>query len=187
MTLVQGRECGECVACCKFLEIPELKKPADVLCHNCTGNSCGIYDSRPSVCRGWYCVWRVEKELPDAMRPDKCGVMFCLDRDAQPQTIFDSFFIVGRTLTAGGRSVFDSPAVITAMQVLTKNGTGAVPVFGSWEFGLKSLLYPSGPLADAIAHPTTTPFGHLIVQALGWRAQYGKLLRAVGVVPNFVY
>ncbi|TKW70576.1 MAG: hypothetical protein DI543_28680, partial [Bradyrhizobium icense] len=77
---------------------PELKKPVDVLCKHCTGHSCSIYDSRPSVCRGWYCVWRVEKDLPDDMRPDKCGVMFSLDGDAQPQTIFDNFFIVGRTL-----------------------------------------------------------------------------------------
>jgi hypothetical protein len=185
MALVQGRECGECIACCKFLEIPELAKPADVLCQNCTGHSCAIYDSRPAVCRGWYCVWRVEQQLSDEMRPDKCGVMFALDGEAPPQTIFDSFFIVGRTLTGGGRSTFDTPAVTAAMQVLTKGGTGAVPVFGSWEFGLKALLYPSGPLAHAIANPATTPYGHLVAEAQAWRARYAQVLRSVGVVPNF--
>lgn len=189
MALVQGRECGECIACCKFVEInePELKKPVDVLCKHCTGHSCSIYDSRPSVCRGCYCVWRVEKDLPDDMRPDKCGVMFSLDGDAQPQTIFDNFFIVGRTLKGGDRAAFDSPAVTAALQILTKSGTGAVPLFGSWQLGAKSLLYPNGPLAHAIQHPTTTPFGHLVVEALGWRARYGQVLRSMGMVPNFLH
>ena len=187
MSLVQGRECGECTACCKFLEIPELNKPVDVLCQHCTGHSCGIYESRPAVCRGWYCVWRVEKELSDDVRPDKCGVMFSLDGDGRPQTIFDHFFIVGRTLAGGDRSTFDTPAVAAALQVLTKNGTGAVPVFGSWESGLKSLLYPSGELAHAIQFPATTPFVHLAAEVLEWRARYAQVLRSVGVVPNFTY
>jgi hypothetical protein len=187
MTLVQGRECGECIACCKFVEIPELKKPADVLCQHCTGHSCGIYDSRPSICRSWYCVWRVEKELSDELRPDRCGVMFSLDGDAQPQTIFDNFFIVGRTLAGGDRAAFDTPAMKAALQVLTKNNTGAVPVFGSWEFGLKRLLYPNDALAHAILNPTTTPFGHLVVEAMGWRARYGQVLRSVGVAANFLH
>jgi hypothetical protein len=78
-------------------------------------------------------------------------------------------------------------AVKAALQVLTKNGTGAVPVFGSWEFGLKRLLYPNDALAHAILNPTTTPFGHLVVEALGWRARYGQVLRSVGVAANFLH
>lgn len=187
MALVPGRECGDCVACCKSLEIqePQLTKPAEVLCQHCTGHSCGIYDNRPSVCRGWYCVWRVEKDLSDDMRPDKCGVMFTLDGDRQPQTLFDSFFIIGRTLAEGDRSAFDTPVVAAALQIVTKGGTGAVPVFGSWEYGLKALLYPNGPLVDAILHPATTPFGYLAVEAQGWRARYAQVLHSVGVVPTF--
>jgi hypothetical protein len=77
--------------------------------------------------------------------------------------------------------------VTAALQILTKRGTGAVPLFGSWQLGAKSLLYPSGPLAHAIQHPTTTPFGHLVVEALGWRARYGQVLRSMGLVPNFLH
>lgn len=120
------------------------------------------------------------------MRPDKCGVMFALDGDRQPQTIFDNFFIVGRTLAEGDRSAFDTPVVAAALQILTKSGTGAVPVFGSWEHGLKALLYPNGPLAHAIQHPATTPFGYLAIEAQGWRARYAQTLRSVGVTPNFL-
>jgi hypothetical protein len=184
MNLVQGRECGGCVACCKTLEIhdPQIAKPADTLCKHCSGHGCGIYDTRPPVCRDWYCLWRRDQNLPDHLRPDQCGVIFSIDGEDQPRTIFESFFVVGRSLE-NDRSVFDAPAVNAALQTFAQYGT---PVFLSWELGTKGLLYPNGPLADAIERPSTTPYGTVVVQALGWRARYGELLRSVGIVPNFL-
>ncbi len=184
MNLVQGRECGGCVACCKTLEIqdPQIAKPADTLCKHCTGHGCSIYDTRPPTCRDWYCLWRREQNLPDQLRPDQCGVIFSIDGEDRPRTIFESFFVVGRSLE-NDRSVFDAPAVNAALQVFAQYGT---PVFLSWELGTKGLLYPNGPLADAIERPSTTPYGTVVVQALGWRARYGELLRRVGIVPNFL-
>jgi hypothetical protein len=76
--LVSGRECGSCTVCCKSLKInvPELKKLADVLCDHCTqGVGCKIYETRPSVCKGWYCGWRRMRYLNDDWRPDRCGVL----------------------------------------------------------------------------------------------------------------
>jgi hypothetical protein len=74
---VPGRECGSCTACCKLPEIdlPELKKPADMMCPNCTGEGCEIYEARPSVCRTYYCIWRRIGALPESARPDRLGVM----------------------------------------------------------------------------------------------------------------
>jgi hypothetical protein len=76
--LVPGRECGSCTVCCKTLKInvPELKKLAAVLCDHCTeGVGCKIYETRPSVCAGWYCGWRGMPYLNDDWRPDRCGVL----------------------------------------------------------------------------------------------------------------
>lgn len=37
---------------------------------------CGIYPVRPPVCRRFQCAWLSAPNLPEAMRPDRCGVMF---------------------------------------------------------------------------------------------------------------
>jgi len=76
--LVAGRECGSCTACCKTLKIdaPELKKFAGVLCTHCTaGARCTIYETRPQVCRDFFCAWRAMAYLGDEWRPDRCGVL----------------------------------------------------------------------------------------------------------------
>ena len=54
------RSCGPCTLCCKVMAIkdPELEKPKDVWCqHAKKGCGCGIYDTRPSICRGFECMW----------------------------------------------------------------------------------------------------------------------------------
>jgi hypothetical protein len=76
--LVPGRSCGECTACCRELAIvdPALTKLPGVNCPNCVvGTGCAIYDTRPSACRNYYCLWRSIPDLPDAWRPDRIGVM----------------------------------------------------------------------------------------------------------------
>lgn len=76
--LVQGRECGECSACCVTLRIdePTIKKPQDVPCSKLTScGGCSIYESRPDVCRNWYCAWRVMPQLDDSWRPDRSEIM----------------------------------------------------------------------------------------------------------------
>ena len=76
--LVFGRSCGECTACCTELTIaePELKKHAGVTCEHCTtGKGCAIYDERPSVCRTWHCLWRLNPNMDDSWRPDKKGLI----------------------------------------------------------------------------------------------------------------
>ncbi|MEP6831680.1 MAG: hypothetical protein ABI963_15180 [Rhizomicrobium sp.] len=72
-------ECGDCFACCQALPItqPELQKKEGVLCphHNGGRHGCTIYETRPVVCRGFLCGWRLVPELGDDWRPDRSGVL----------------------------------------------------------------------------------------------------------------
>jgi len=77
LKLVEGRSCGNCVVCCYVTDIdtPEFRKPGGVTCANCTGKGCGIYETRPPVCRTYYCGWWYTPELGEDWRPDKSGVI----------------------------------------------------------------------------------------------------------------
>jgi hypothetical protein len=74
-----SNECGDCFACCQALPIiePELQKKAGILCphHNGRRHGCAIYETRPTVCRGFLCGWRLVPELGDAWRPDRSGIL----------------------------------------------------------------------------------------------------------------
>ena len=73
------RECGGCTVCCRIPKITELKKPAGLLCQHCNENvGCGIYETRPSVCREFHCGWKELLYLGDEWRPDKSGILICL-------------------------------------------------------------------------------------------------------------
>ena len=95
-----GRECETCIACCKILAInkPELRKASGVLCPHNTGTGCGIYATRPDICRTWYCLWRRIAALPDHLRPDRCGAVFSVDRHLPPRNIFENLYIVARAI-----------------------------------------------------------------------------------------
>jgi len=76
---VSGAEktCGPCQACCVSLKIdtPQFRKKAHVPCPHLVQKGCGIYDSRPPVCRGFLCGWRLLPALDASWRPDLSGVM----------------------------------------------------------------------------------------------------------------
>src|SRR5690349_4258075 len=89
-SLVPGRECGDCIACCVVLLIDseEFKKPADAKCQHCSGSGCSIYSKRPEVCRTYYCLWRTSPVLAEEHRPDRVGILFQLVREEQPTNPF---------------------------------------------------------------------------------------------------
>lgn len=70
---VSARSCGNCTVCCTLCYVPEFDKGEGKKCEYC-GKGCTIYESRPESCRKYECAWK-KGELPDNMRPDKCGVM----------------------------------------------------------------------------------------------------------------
>lgn len=70
------RACGTCNLCCTALHIKEFDKPANVPCEHLskTGKGCGIYESRPPVCRGFRCAW-LTGNIPSEMRPDRTHIV----------------------------------------------------------------------------------------------------------------
>jgi hypothetical protein len=84
-----GRRCGECRACCITLGFSARQgeaafdKPHGEPCPHLVQIGCGIYEERPPVCRRFQCGWLQAPNLPDALRPDRCGVLFCVNDNLQ--------------------------------------------------------------------------------------------------------
>jgi Fe-S-cluster containining protein len=69
------RSCGECNACCKVFPVPEVGKHDTDWCQHCkVGTGCGIYDTRPKVCRDYECVW-LKGSGDESHRPDRFGIL----------------------------------------------------------------------------------------------------------------
>jgi hypothetical protein len=76
------KSCGACSLCCKVLLIPELQKPKDQWCVHCRpGAGCGIYETRPAVCRAFQCRWIVDPAMGPEWQPHLCGMVFVMDSD----------------------------------------------------------------------------------------------------------
>jgi len=87
---VEGRTCGDCIACCSYMIIKEINKLGLTPCQHAelisnltaklafTGKSkcgnCKIYEFRPKSCKGYECawLWGYGKEED---RPDRCGMI----------------------------------------------------------------------------------------------------------------
>jgi hypothetical protein len=69
--------------CCKTLTIKEVEKPPGVWCrHAAPGKGCGIYESRPPVCRSFYCHWMLNPNLGPEWKPDKAKFVLYGDAPA---------------------------------------------------------------------------------------------------------
>lgn len=119
--LVAGRSCGQCTACCRALEIKALGKPAGVLCQHSTGTACGIYEERPEACARWHCLWRRIGALPDALRPDRLGVLFSLENRPPAAGAPEGACIVGRALD--DEQAFDRWEAVEAFAMFVREGS----------------------------------------------------------------
>lgn len=75
------RSCGSCTLCCKVMGVPDLepKKLPHQWCQHCDiGKGCRIYETRPTTCREFECVWLQDTQnlFGENCRPDKLGVVF---------------------------------------------------------------------------------------------------------------
>lgn len=67
-----ARSCGTCTLCCKLFPVPELDKPAGKWCrHIAQGRGCGIHETRPDVCRAFWCQWIENTDLGPEWKPEK--------------------------------------------------------------------------------------------------------------------
>ena len=86
MLAIPGKTCGECTLCCKVLDIVELAKPAGKLCGDCVrsgSGGCGIYATRPQVCRSYECLWKGDRAMSQQLRPDRVGTLLMEDPDSE--------------------------------------------------------------------------------------------------------
>jgi len=70
----RARECGGCTLCCSVLRVDELPKLGGVACAKLEPGGCGIYATRPAVCRGYRCMW-LQGGLDEGDRPDRLGAV----------------------------------------------------------------------------------------------------------------
>lgn len=89
--VVPGRTCGTCMFCCKVMTIEEIDKPNNAWCPHCVrGKGCGIYETRPTECRTFYCHWMIEKSLPDAWKPDRSKFVLVMNPGGHLTVFADS-------------------------------------------------------------------------------------------------
>lgn len=68
-------ECGECTLCCFLLPIKWLDKPENTPCIHCD-KGCLIHETKDFECSNFECSWLQSGVRNDALRPDKCGIIF---------------------------------------------------------------------------------------------------------------
>ena len=78
------RICGGCTACCTVLDVPDAEAPPGCDCSFMIEGGCGIYPTRPNICRDWQCQWMADNDhkpplLRDDEKPDVIGIMFNID------------------------------------------------------------------------------------------------------------
>jgi hypothetical protein len=156
MTLVAGRTCGECTVCCVAPNIdkPEIQKESGAACRHCLSGGCAIYETRPPVCRGFFCAWRTVEIFDNDWRPDKSGVLPQIETEGIPAH-FDfatgiSLMLVGNPLKIVRQKYFQDFIVTGVMN--------SVPLFlslpGPRGHQAATVLLNTEQMRDAIAAGT---------------------------------
>ncbi|MBA2936084.1 YkgJ family cysteine cluster protein [Sphingomonas sp. CGMCC 1.13654] len=167
-TVVAGRQCGGCTACCEILKIdtPDLKKPAGTPCEHRGAGGCAIHTVRPPICRAWFCGWRRIAAMPDEARPDRSGLMVSLDFVREPRNCLEGVSIVVRAIEA--RGAFKSDVAEHIVDLLCDR---LVPVW-LHDGSQKILIHPEGDVARHVISGDTPP-AHLREEVSAWRSRYG--------------
>jgi hypothetical protein len=171
---IQGRSCGDCIACCVVpkIDTPELRKPEGVVCPNCTGKGCAIYDRRPAVCHDFNCGWKRIASMPAEARPDQSGIMITVESHLPPRNLFEHLFLVA-VVTKDPRDL-ETPMANDILDMLSQN---VLPVFVFWNM-TRHLVHPNPELADAILNPDRQADRDLVRTGRAWLERYAPFARA---------
>jgi len=166
--IVAGRDCAGCGACCDVLKVDttELQKPADTACAHRSSQGCAIHAVRPPICRTWFCGWRRIAAMPDAARPDLCGLMVSLDFVQEPRNCFEGVSILVRSFA--GKAAFDSAMAERIIDLLCDQ---LVPVWLS-DGSKKMLIHPESDVAALVISGEAAP-EELRDEVAAWRARFG--------------
>ncbi len=159
-SLIPGRECGACTACCFEITIddPKMQKPPRQTCVHCVAEGCSIYRARPEDCRSWFCAWRRIADLPDHLRPDRCGLLACVVEHRNAENPLQRLYLIVQWLDS--RPIEKSDAADQLLVAMRRYG---LPVwvgsgnrmwlnFPRQEVALQIIngAAPSGPLAAEV-------------------------------------
>lgn len=172
MTLVAGRDCGACTVCCTFPTInkPEIQKLSGATCRHCTAQGCGIYETRPPVCRSYYCAWRTVDIFDESWRPDLSGVMPYVETEG----ISDAFDLS----TGIGLMLVGNPLKIVRQrwfqEFVTTGVMNSIPLFvslpGPRGYQAATVLLNTQEMLDAIQRNTLKDALEAVVKILrGWK------------------
>ena len=76
------RNCGDCTLCCKVMAIETLAKPAGTWCSHCRpGCGCLIYETRPTECLSYSCLWLTDKRFGQHRKPNKSKIVLTASED----------------------------------------------------------------------------------------------------------
>ena len=94
------KSCGPCSVCCRELtfELEGALKPAGVMCRHCqVPNGCGIHQTRPQICRAWFCGWHHLPSLGDEWRPETSQILILFREGPAPDGKMDGieFELIG--------------------------------------------------------------------------------------------
>jgi hypothetical protein len=123
-TALAERRCGDCKACCNELKIkaPQFRKKAHTMCAHHTGKGCGIYESRPQVCRDFLCGWRLFDELDDGWRPDLSGALIVRLAPAQLPPAWVAAGYGVEIAVTGGQAAIARPGFVEYVSALLARG-----------------------------------------------------------------
>lgn len=124
--LVPGRDCGECTLCCQVQNIdkPDVQKPSGLLCRNCVGGGCAIYETRYEVCRTFHCAWRQLANLDESWRPDRSGILIrFIEREDLPEEFRAAGSGVHFTVL-GGEAAITRAGFAPYVTMLVRRGVG---------------------------------------------------------------
>ncbi len=81
--VVPGRNCGDCSMCCKVMQVDEFDKPQGVWCRHCAPGrgGCTMHETRPAVCRNYFCGWLLSSYLGPEWQPSICKMMINFEKD----------------------------------------------------------------------------------------------------------
>jgi hypothetical protein len=71
------------------LHVIELEKPANKWCKHCRPGygGCTIHDTRPDICRGYFCGWMLSKNVSDDWYPLRSHMILSLSKINGIQTV----------------------------------------------------------------------------------------------------
>jgi hypothetical protein len=141
--------CGDCVVCCEWLNIEteEFSKKAGTLCSHCTGSGCGIYQTRPKICRSFLCGWRLIPALGPDWRPDKSGVvMLLVEKDVPPQ--YDGAITGFNFVVLGGTRTITRPGFAEYLALLVSRKVAVYFSADSPKTLINDYLAPLGARGD---------------------------------------